>query len=108
MIQNNGLSGMSSCYLVLHQFNIAAFLTRFARTGPSLPETFKLLTPLASTLEVLSLGGNPLGGTITGDVSVFSKLTELALHQMGLEGACSVLAQYNKQTNEGTRDQTGF
>merc|ERR1712046_490660 len=34
-------------------------------TGPSLPETFKLLTPLASTLKVLCLGENPLGGTIT-------------------------------------------
>ena len=54
--------------------------------GPPLPETLRLLAPLASNLEILSLGGNKLGGTITDDISAFTKLTELQLDQMGLEG----------------------
>ena len=54
--------------------------------GPPLPETLRLLAPLASNLEMLSLGGNKLGGTITDDISAFTKLTTLSLTGMGLEG----------------------
>ena len=46
----------------------------------------RLLAPSASTLEKLILGGNKLGGTITTDIAAFTKLTTLALHNMGLEG----------------------
>ena len=53
--------------------------------GPPLPETLQLLARLAN-LEVLSLGGNALGGTITADVEVFTKLKKLDLHGMGLDG----------------------
>ena len=65
------------------------------RTGPPLPETLRMLKPLAPTLEVLNLSGNKLGGTITSDVEVFTKLTELRLLSCGLDGAspravCSV------------------
>ena len=56
--------------------------------GPPLPETLRLLAPLASKLQSLSLGGNKLGGTITDDIAVFTKLTELWLSEMGLEGEC--------------------
>ena len=63
------------------------FETRLARTGPPLPETLCLLAPLAPTLKTLGLGGNKLGGTITDDIAAFTKLTELWLGAMGLEGA---------------------
>ena len=53
--------------------------------GPPLPEALKLLAPLAN-LEELSLGSNALGGTITADVEVFTKLKKLDLHGMGLDG----------------------
>jgi len=53
--------------------------------GPPLHEALKLLAPLAN-LEELSLGGNALGGTITADVEVFTKLKKLYLHRMGLDG----------------------
>ena len=46
-----------------------------------------MLRPLASTLETLNLGLNKLGGTITGDITAFTKLSELYLSNMGLEGA---------------------
>ena len=45
-----------------------------------------MLAPLAPTLEKLDLGGNKLGGTITDDIAAFTKLTELNLYNMGLEG----------------------
>ena len=53
--------------------------------GPPLPEALKLLAPLAN-LEELSLGGNALGGTITADVEVFTKLKKLDLNGMNLDG----------------------
>ena len=53
--------------------------------GPPLPEALKLLAPLAN-LEELSLGGNALGGTITADVEVFTKLKKLDLRGMGFDG----------------------
>ena len=62
-----------------------------SRTGPPLPETLRLLAPLAATLGKLDLGGNELGGTITADIAVFTKLTELNLGNMGLEGVCLCL-----------------
>ena len=52
-------------------------------SGRTLPETLKLLAPLAN-LEVLSLSGNQLGGTITADVAAFTKLEKLELSRMGL------------------------
>ena len=55
------------------------------RTGPPLPETLKLLAPLAN-LEELSLSGSKLGGTITAHVIVFTNLKELNLAAMGLDG----------------------
>ena len=54
--------------------------------GPPLPETLRLLAPLAPKLEELNLGGNKLGGTITDDITAFTKLTELGLSDMGLGG----------------------
>ena len=66
-------------------------------TGPPLPETLRLLAPLASTLEKLSLIGNKLGGTITDDIAAFTKLTGLGLGGMGLEGAC-LYDQYNMRS----------
>ena len=61
--------------------------------GPPLPETLRLLAPLASNLEILNLGGNKLGGTFTDDIAVFTKLTTLLLTGMGLEGACSCITK---------------
>ena len=45
-----------------------------------------MLKPLAPTLERLNLGNTKLGGTITDDISAFTKLTGLALQDMGLKG----------------------
>ena len=56
--------------------------------GPPLPDTLRLLAPLALTLEELYLGGNKLGGTITDNIAAFTKLTGLYLADMGLEGVC--------------------
>ena len=56
--------------------------------GPPLPETLRLLAPLAPTLEKLNLGLNNLGGTITEDIAAFTKLTTLVLNSMSLKGAC--------------------
>ena len=56
--------------------------------GPPLPETLRLLAPLASNLEILNLGGNKLGGTITDDIATFTKLTQLTLDEMSLDGEC--------------------
>ena len=53
--------------------------------GPPLPDTLKLLAPLAN-LEELSLSGNELGGAITADVVVLTKLKKLDLYLMGLDG----------------------
>ena len=64
-----------------------------ARTGPPLPETLRLLAPLAPTLEKLHLSYNKLGGTITADIVVFTKLTELGLDDMNLQGQRSVQAR---------------
>ena len=59
-----------------------------AHTGPPLNETLKLLAPLAPTLEKLDLSENEdIGGTITTDVTVFTKLTSLNLCNMSLQGA---------------------
>ena len=63
---------------------VADFHVFFA-TGPPLHESIKLLSPLTN-LEELSLGGNKLGGTITSDVAVFTKLKKLKLHSMELDG----------------------
>ena len=44
---------------------------QIAHAGPPLGETLQLLKPLALTLEKLDLGGNKLGGMITGGVSAY-------------------------------------
>ena len=73
---------------------------RIARAGPSLPETLRLLAPLASTLEQLNLGSNSsagrnkLGGTVTPDIAAFTKLTKLGLRSMGLKGASLGIARH--------------
>ena len=59
---------------------------QIARTGPPLDETLRMLLPLAPTLEVLNLGDNKLGGTITDDIATFTKLTFLALDGAGVTG----------------------
>lgn len=56
-------------------------------SGPPLPDTLQLLAPLASNLEVLSLGGNALGGAITSVITAFIRLKRLVLNDMKLEGA---------------------
>ena len=56
------------------------------RAGPPLPETLRLLAPLAPRLQQLNLGYNNLGGTITNDFGVFKVLERLALEQTGLRG----------------------
>ena len=56
------------------------------RTGVTLQEVLQTLEPLASSLEVLNLSGNELGGAITADVAVFKKLKKLELSDMGLDG----------------------
>ena len=52
-------------------------------SGRTLPETLKLLAPLAN-LEALSLSGSKLGGTITAEVAAFTKVKKLELSRMGL------------------------
>ena len=76
--------------------------------GPPLPETLRLLAPLASKLEKLNLSGNELGGTITEDIAAFSKLTYLGLVDMGLEGAClyDQANTTNDERNWGARFRT--
>ena len=63
-------------------------LTNNAHAGPPLGETLQLLKPLALTLEKLDLGGNEVGGMITGDVSAYGKLTYLDMNNCGIGGAC--------------------
>ena len=59
----------------------------FVFPGPSLPETLRLLAPLTSSVETLRIGGNRMGGAITPEITLFTKLTHLELHEMDLEGA---------------------
>ena len=73
---------------VLNQCDTKRSQLRSESCAGPLPETLRLLAPLASKLEKLHLGGNKLGGTITDDIAVFTKLTELGLAVMGLEGEC--------------------
>ena len=91
-LQGNALTGPCSHCSVLNQCDTKRSQLRSEScAGPPLPETLRLLAPLASNLESLNLGGNKLGGTITDDITVFTKLTELRLFYMGLEGACSCI-----------------
>ena len=57
----------------------------------------RLLAPLAATLEQFNLSGNELGGNITTDIAMFTKLTKLGLYGMGLEGASLGIARYTEQ-----------
>ena len=81
-VSNNQLSGFLTPAL---SGSVFATENVLCCAGPPLPEALKLLAPLAN-LEELSLGGNALGGTITADVEVFTKLKKLDLHGMGLDG----------------------
>ena len=45
-----------------------------------------MLLPLAPTLETLNLSDNKLGGTITDDIASFTKLKNLYLWGMGVDG----------------------
>ena len=73
--------------------------------GPPLPETLRLLTPLASKLEKLSLSGNKLGGTITTDIAAFTKLTMLELSWMGLEGKFALASPHRSKLRSESRAQ---
>ena len=98
---NNNLSG-TCVYLVLDQCDTKRSQLRSEScAGPPLTETLRLLAPLASNLEILSLGGNKLGGTITDDIAVFTKLTELRLYEMGLEGERRCLCWTSAYTESG-------
>ena len=101
ILQTNRLSGTSSCYLVLDQCDTKrSQWRRESCAAPPLPEPPPLLAPLASKLEKLKLSGNKLGGTITDDIAVFTKLTKLWLFDMGLEGACScITSATHKEAN---------
>ena len=80
-----------------------------SRAGPPLDETVRLLVPLASTLEKLNLGGNKLGGTITDDIATFTKLTQLTLNEMSLDGEFpfgTVTAQQRAEYGEQERFST--
>ena len=52
-------------------------------TGVTLQEMLETLAPLASSLEVLTLSGNELGGNITpeivNNIAVFTKLEKLEM-----------------------------
>ena len=65
-----------------------------SHAGPPLPETLRLLAPLAPTLEMLHLGSNELGGTITDDIAAFTKLTDLDLSDMNLEGESKCMPRH--------------
>ena len=65
------------------------------------------------SLEILYMGvdsenDNKFTGGIPAEWSSMTNLKELVMGACGLDGECLVYVQYNKQTNEGTRDQTGF
>ena len=47
----------------------------------------RLLAPLASTLSVLDLNNNKLGGVMTPDIAAFTKMELLTIEEIGLTGA---------------------
>ena len=63
-------------------------------SGPPLHEMIQLLAPLKSSLEVLWLNGNKHGGSITPEIAAFTKLTQLGLDTMGLDGTLRSAWQY--------------
>ena len=77
-----------SCCKMLQVLN----LRNCNRTGPPLPETLRLLVPLACTLEMLNLGGNKLGGRFTSDIEAFTKLKTLVLNDMRIQGVTVVVS----------------
>ena len=81
---------------------------RKSHAGPPLPETLRLLAPLAPTLENLDFGFNKLGGAITDDIAAFTKLTKLDLRDMNLEGESECMFSSTKQSRETTRMPTGL
>ena len=70
---------------------------RVACAGLSLDEALQLLVPFAFTLEKFNLSYNQLGGTVTADIAAFTKLRELNLSEMGLEGAPLGIIRYTAQ-----------
>ena len=94
----NRLSGTSCVFLVYVQCDTKRSQLRSEScAGPPLPETLRLLAPLASNLESLNLSDNELGGTITTNIAAFTKLTCLRLLGMGLEGASLGIPRYTAQ-----------
>ena len=69
-----------------------------------------MLLPLAPTLEKLDLGGNKLGGTITDDIAMFTKLKKLSLSEMGLKGTFAQHPAYKERLREnpGNEEQRAF
>ena len=76
------------------------------RAGPSLNETLRLLAPLAPKLEKLYLSGNKLGGTITDGIAAFTKLTDLRLIGMGLEGELLCVGPVPTQSREKSEERS--
>ena len=67
--------------------NLVAFGCAWSSTGVPLHEVLRRLAKGgASNLEVLDLKGNELGGTITSDIEIFTKLKTSKLSMMGLGG----------------------
>ena len=67
--------------------NLGSFGCAWSSAGVPLNEVLRRLAKGgASNLEVLSLQGNELGGTISSDIEIFIKLKDLDLSKMGLGG----------------------
>ena len=64
-----------------------------------------MLLPLAPTLKFLGLGGNKLGGTITGDIASLTKLKVLYLPEMGLDGTLMSDPRYTGEREERTGER---
>ena len=66
---------------------MVAFGCAWSSAGVPLNEVLRRLAKGgASSLEVLNLQGNELGGTISSDIEMFIKLKTLDLSDMGLDG----------------------
>ena len=84
-VLNLSMNQVNYLYQALHFCRrLPIFLFCFV-TGPPLHDTIKLLSPLTN-LEELNLSCKKIGGTITSDVAVLTKLKKLELYSMGLDG----------------------
>ena len=67
--------------------NLVAFGCAWSSAGVPLHEVLRRLAKGgASNLEVFDLSANELGGTISSDIEMFTKLKTLKLSMMGLDG----------------------